>query len=472
MSCSDARVAVTAPAGLAPEPSSGLGRRWFHSRRSQGPARRVTAPGAPAGSVDVSSDLPTRDRGEVWWLVLVMSAGFFVAVAAQYVMGVYRNQPYPYNTFLFRPADLFIPGTQVVGSHSFGDLYATWLLSGDPSPYLQSSATFPSNYLPFTHVLMRPLTWLPYELALVLFLVGTTAATLWLVAAQLKDVELPLRLLAAGVIGVMNYPVLLMLDRGNVEGLVFVLLAIAALSARRGSWMWSAVLIGAATAMKGYPAAFILVLIGARRFREAAVASATAAGLTLISFLTFTGGLRANATALLNSLRGFDQGAGEAGVQHGSSLSGLASAIARTAPSMSWVQGAVTPVSVTVLLVGVLAMVSGRLVLWQSCAVAAGLTVLVPAVAYDYRLMLMMVPLVILLREPGGSLRFPSLLALGLLLVPKGLPVLYGEVNLGVVVNPGILLLIVLGLSATALRRPPARAKPATSRHGARARTS
>lgn len=108
------------------------------------------------------------------------------------------------------------------------------------------------------------------------------------------------------------------------------------------------------------------------------------------------------------------------------------------------------PLAICLLVVGGLAVVSGRLLLWQSCAVIAGLTILVPTVAYDYRLVLMLVPVLVLLREPGGMLRGPSILVLGLLLVPKGLPVLYGEVTLGVVVNPLLLSALVLGLSLTA----------------------
>jgi len=164
---------------------------------------------------------------------------------------------------------------------------------------------------------------------------------------------------------------------------------------------------------------------------------------------------------LLRTLRAFDAaGAGEGGVQHGSSLNGLVSVAAHVWPAMSWIPRLTIPLTIGVLLVGAVAVVSGRLLLRQSCAVVAGLTILVPSVAYDYRLVLMLVPLLVLLREPGGLLRRPSVLVLGLLFVPKGLPVLYGEVNIGVVLNPLLLLLLVLGLSSTALWQRSTRAEP------------
>jgi len=365
------------------------------------------------------------------------------------MMGVYLGKPYPYNTFLSDPA------------HAFSDLFETLRVTANSSPYLGASAPFASSYPPFTHLLLKPLTWLPYSLAVTLLLAEATAAILWLVAAQLRDLDLPLRLLATCVIGLLNYPILFMLDRANVESLVLLLLAASALSARRDCWKWSAVLIGAAAAMKGYPLVFVLVLVGARRYREAAVSVITAAGLTLVSFLTFSGGLLENARALLHTLGAFfAHNAGETGVQHGSSLNGLASAVAQTVPAMSWLHEAVAPLSIGVLLVGSAAVASGRLVLWQSYAVAAGMTVLVPTVAFDYRLVLLMVPLLLMLREPGGSLRRPSFLLLGLIFVPKGLPLLYGQVSFGVIVNPLLLLLLVLGLSTAAIPRRPAAADP------------
>ena len=430
-------------------------------RSERSPSSRAGAQPAAAVPVDVSEEAATRNRTEVWWLLLLMVVGFFAAVAAHYVQGVYRGQPYPFNTFLYRPNDGPLGNSTFVGVHLFGDFNATWHHSGDASPYLRPSTAFASNYPPFAHLLVRPLSALPYGVALAIFLVGVTAAVLWLVAAQLRDVALPLRLLAAGVIGLLDYPMLFMLDRGNIEGLLLLLVAAAALCARRRAWTWSAVLIGAAAAMKGYPVLFIFVLLGARRYRDAIVAAVTAAGLTLISFMTLWGGIRTNARALLTSLQGFDAaGAGEAGVQHGSSLNGLVSVAAHVWPAMSWIPRLTIPLTIGVLLVGAVAVVSGRLLLRQSCAVVAGLTILVPSVAYDYRLVLMLVPLLVLLREPGGLLRRPSILALGLLFVPKGLPVLYGEVNIGAVLNPLLLLLLVLGLSAAAFRQRSTRAEP------------
>ncbi len=399
-----------------------------------------------------------RDVNEVWWLVLLMLTGFFIAVVSHYVQGVYRGKPYPDNTFLFRPDDGEFAGSQdVVGVHGFGDLFLTLRLSGDPSPYLDlgQGVFLSSNYLPFTHLLLRPFTWLPYTLVLALFLIGLAVAVVGLLGAQLSYLDMPLRLLAAGVLGLLNYPVLLMLDRGNVEGLILLFLAAAILLARREAWAISAVLIGAAAAMKGYPVLFVLVLLGARRYRDSMIAVGTAGLLTLLSLLSFSGGLVNNVEAMLAAGRGFNSIAdNEFGVQHGSSLRGLASALAELLPTWPSLGGVATVVSLALVVVGAVAVLSGRLFAWQSCAIVAALTVVALPVAFDYRLVLLVVPLLLMLGQPPGLLRFPALLVLGLLLVPKALPTLYGDVGLSALVNPILLLILVVGLSSVALRQP------------------
>ena len=41
-------------------------------------------------------------------LALFILAGFFMAILFCYYEGIYQGQPYPYNTFLFKPADRYM----------------------------------------------------------------------------------------------------------------------------------------------------------------------------------------------------------------------------------------------------------------------------------------------------------------------------------------------------------------------------
>jgi hypothetical protein len=82
------------------------------------------------------------------------------------------------------------------------------------------------------------------------------------------------------------------------------------------------------------------------------------------------------------------------------------------------------------------------LALWERVALLVATLVLVPPVSYDYRLIHVLLPILLLLRFPG-PVRTAAVVLLGIVLIPKGLPVLFADVNIGTVINP--LALLALG---------------------------
>jgi len=95
-------------------------------------------------------------------------------VFVHYWKGSYEGAPYPATTWLFKPFDRFRTGfRRPVPQHLFGDFYATWGQSKEPSPYRPTGISIPSNYFPFTHLFFKPLSALSYNRALALFLVVT-----------------------------------------------------------------------------------------------------------------------------------------------------------------------------------------------------------------------------------------------------------------------------------------------------------
>lgn len=405
-------------------------------------------------SVARAPEQPTADLTAVWWLVLGLVAGMSFAVAAHYVQGAYLGREYPFSTFLFRPTDLFVTGGPQIGGHAFGDFYATWKHSGDASPYLAPSVPFPSNYLPFTHVLLKPLTWLPYSVAFAVFNLAVLITVPLLLWRELRDVPTPLGLLAAFVIGLLNYPVLFLLDRGNLEGVILLMLLGVGLAVRAHRWPWAALLIALAGAMKGFPLVFLLLLVAHRKWRWAGASVVGFASLTVLSLATMAGGARTNLQALRGGLSAFGaSAASDNGLQHSSSLQGMLSVAARQLPTLSDLVQYGGVLSLAVLVVASAACASGRLTNGETTAVCAALMVLVPSVSYDYRLAHLLVPVLLLLRAPVGPMRVAVLGLLGAVLVPKGLPVLFAEVNIATVVNPLLLLTLVGVLSAAAVTR-------------------
>jgi hypothetical protein len=97
-------------------------------------------------------------------------------------------------------------------------------------------------------------------------------------------------------------------------------------------------------------------------------------------------------------------------------------------------------VGLAVLLAVALVLAVLRPVLWQKVALVTGAMILVPTISFEYRMLHLYLPLLLFLAAPEtrrSDLLFVVLF--GLLLVPKGLPVLFDDVNVGSLVNPLLL---------------------------------
>lgn len=84
-------------------------------------------------------------------------------------------------------------------------------------------------------------------------------------------------------IAITSYPYLLLLQRGNIEVYVWLAVTFGLWSFYRGNYIWAAVCIGLAAAIKMYPFVFIGLFLPQRRYREAALSVFTAALVSLVA---------------------------------------------------------------------------------------------------------------------------------------------------------------------------------------------
>lgn len=182
--------------------------------------------------------------------------------------------------------------------HNFFDLKIymkamQWWADGHPlydyvqADLLQGELYF--TYPPFTALLLRPFAGLRIGVTVTIFtilsLVALVATTWWLVKPLAERHRLS-RWFVAGL----AIPLVLIVEStretltfGQINMLlVTLILADLLFAVPRGS-RWSGVGIGLATALKLYPGIFIVYLLAARKWRAALVASATAAGATLLA---------------------------------------------------------------------------------------------------------------------------------------------------------------------------------------------
>ncbi len=199
-------------------------------------------------------------------LTYLITFGVIAGFLWAYREGFYRGQPFPYNTFLFLPNVHFSDLT---------DLYPA-LRAGHPYSYIDS------NYPPFSYILCEPFLWLGGAKATALWAVVVVGGLGTFAAWELAFVPIIDRVAAVVVLTIINYPFLIAYDRGNIDVFVPLLLALTVWSLQKDRTTVAALAIGAAAAIKVYPAIFALLFLARGQSRPLLLSGITALGLTFV----------------------------------------------------------------------------------------------------------------------------------------------------------------------------------------------
>lgn len=388
----------------------------------------------------------TRER-KTAWVVFIVLAGFVAAVVAHYIMAQYVVRGYPFSTFLYMANDSnqgYIGQPNILGMHRFGDYYEPWITSRDLHAYVASPLPFPSSYFPVAHILLYPLAQLPLELGLVIYLSGFLAFFAVVMYRHAGGDRLN-RTQAALVLTVCSTPVLFLVDRANIEGLLFVFLAGALLAYRRDRFYLAAMLLAVPVAMKGSAGVFWLLFLFDGHIRALLLSGVTFALSSVVALLVLPGSNAANIEGLRSALDTLltATGQGTAGLRHSVSLKAAFTGLGKMDENFNFFVLHYAYVCVAILLGVALVLALLRPVLWQRVALLSAAMILIPSVSFEYRMIHIYLALMLFLATSQRR-RMDALYAalFGLLLVPKGLPILYVDVNVGTVVNPLLLLIL------------------------------
>lgn len=250
-------------------------------------------------------DAPVPPRNDLVWrrlsgFVRLMALGWAAALLYHYVMGALLRLPYPANTFLFDPAD------------RFGDLINTWRQARAPDPYAAPgnavAAYFPLVYLALTVLRRASGTWVIAIYLLLTFGAALALGLAWIRRERARwagDSRWPVAAALALVIALANYPLLMAVDRGNVDPLITVVLAAAVASLYRGRPLLGGILLGVSAAAKGYPLVAAVLWVRRGRVLAALAAAATLVALVLLPGLAFEGGVGGTLRGLAGGLARF-----------------------------------------------------------------------------------------------------------------------------------------------------------------------
>ena len=200
--------------------------------------------------------------------------GFWtLSICGMYARARSRSESFSVNSIFFRGGDdvfrdflNFDPVTERMRKE------AGYLPICYPAPMM-------CGYVLFTRVFPRPLN---AYLAFIVISAVSGAVCLKLALSPSRDNRLPL----AGVVSVslaLSYPLMYLVERANMEGIVWAVLALGLTAFVARHHKTAGVLFALAASMKIYPGVLVLLLVARKRYKAAAISMVAGAVFTVIA---------------------------------------------------------------------------------------------------------------------------------------------------------------------------------------------
>ena len=370
-------------------------------------------------------------------LVLVVIAGFVCAVVFHSVNN-FTGRGYPYNTFLFRPDDRFM------------DFFNPLRGSFDLDPYNPARINFIGGYLPFGYFVSFVFSLIqPWTIALSVFISIFIAYLIWYVHNMLYQHRwtTPLEWINVFALALLTYPVLFILDRANFDVVVFIFMSLFAYFYERKKTTFSILLLSFPIAMKGYPLVLLAIPLLDKRFRDIFLSIGLTIILEIVSLSIFQGGLIEEFNKMIVSFGTAYSIAFQGGglIRFNSSLFTFLLFLNPSLIASPWFNRGYVLVVLFVFLTIMAIIYKNNYPFWRRLLIITVAMILFPQSSGDYRLILLYPPLMAFL-EVSEPLTTDSAIAtlLALILIPKAYYVFYEDVNIGIVLNPLLLIILLI----------------------------
>ena len=423
----------------------------FRPDRGPEPAP-LSAPRSPDAAATATPSGPSY----VAIFAAVVVAGVVVAVAFHAALG-HAGYGYPWNTFLFTPAD------------RYNDWHNSVVAASTFDPYYQARPGVLSVYFPFAYLAFlvgSGLSWAASSAVYLVISIGLLVAAVAFSWSQARPVqaaggqvdakELALLLLAC----VLSYPVLFALDRGNLDVWIGSLCAfyVAALNTRHERLGFAALCV--AIAFKGYPAAFLGLALAERKWGSPAMCLAGALALTTAALASLDGGIVRNVHGFLANLSEYQRvyvlgtASQFATADPYSGIRSAARIVSDASPGATdftgWFLRVYSLLSLACALLGAFFVLAVPCQRWRRVMAISLIALLFPNVANDYKLCILLPGILTLVLEEDRSGRGFTALALScLLMIPKSYFFFApGTIGISNLINPLLLLALVACVAA------------------------
>lgn len=216
---------------------------------------------------------PLNRKQKILVISIIITIGFISALIYNFIyMGFFLHKDYPFNTFLFIPADRFndfiYHYKDLLSKNEF--IKYPLDLSNPPFPYLLFSLFF----------LIKPINFAIYAYTSV-FIFFFFFFNLY----QLKSKDKLFNLINAGIWTFLSYPFLFLIDRGNLEIFNFIFLYFFILFINKKNYLLSTIFLAACISLKTYPFVLLILFLLYKKYRYILFTFFSIIFLNLFSFL-------------------------------------------------------------------------------------------------------------------------------------------------------------------------------------------
>ena len=389
---------------------------------------------------------------------LTIILGFVLNVGIYYWDAAYRGiNKGAFSSYLFQAGDRFCGDYPEMGPHLFGDFYGTWQQTKFGNPYSNPILHYPSNYFPFAHLVMIPFSILDYTDAINIYIFLFVTFSIVYFFLEFRTDSILETVIYAIAFGMMSYPIQFLLDRGNIEGIVFIFMVFFVHFYRIKKFNLAILFLACAGAMKAVPLIFVLIFIGDKNWKAVTKTIIMTGVLTLIGIVTIDGSIFNTINAIAGSLMHYSQvtSAVYQGSRNNLSLRNFFQVLSVLFDdsSLGWIFFELSKASIVFFIILValtlLALLKQSIRLWERLGILSCFIALFPSHSGDYKLVYFFLPFCALVRDKwiASSDLFAVTLFL-LLILPKGGPIT-SEINLGSLLNPPIILMLFLTIFIT-----------------------
>lgn len=385
-------------------------------------------------------ELEKLEKSEkIYVLTSIIIVGFFVGVIFHYFFGFYFGFGYPRNTFLNNPSVQFTDFTDIIPAIK------------DFAPY--SKVNYWINYFPLAYIFLFPFCFIKNLIMSYLVFVSIFFAFWIPVNIKMFKCESLSKIQNFQnifILTFLTYPFLVILDRGNFDMMLLILLTAFVFLFKEEKYLISAVVLAIINAIKPFSVIFLILFIFEKKWKELFSSIIISILLIIAGFLVLHGSFLSQIFVYLNNLeitKNFFIYYLGGGVENSSSLFMALKAICCK-------QFAIFSTYKLAKICGIINLFLTSITIfftwkentfWKKIALLTCFMIVSNYLAFDYKLIFLFIPIWLFINEKEKS-NFDLLYTIlfGLLLIPKRFFLnLIGSKGLllfSVVVNPFILL--------------------------------